>query len=96
MFNLTVSEAHTYYVGNDGWLVHNQGYAGSTGPVPYGTGASQWAIMERNRLGIGANPNRNLAVFFTEGQQKPLIYVSKPGVPLGINHAEQIGLRDLQ
>ena len=25
MFNLTVSEAHTYYVGNDGWLVHNVG-----------------------------------------------------------------------
>lgn len=24
MFNLTVSEAHTYYVGQDGWLVHNQ------------------------------------------------------------------------
>ncbi|WP_229778747.1 polymorphic toxin-type HINT domain-containing protein [Deinococcus knuensis] len=23
MFNLTVSEAHTYYVGQDGWLVHN-------------------------------------------------------------------------
>ncbi|GAA0501059.1 polymorphic toxin-type HINT domain-containing protein [Deinococcus depolymerans] len=23
MFNLTVSEAHTYYVGDDGWLVHN-------------------------------------------------------------------------
>ncbi|GGR45929.1 hypothetical protein GCM10008959_03660 [Deinococcus seoulensis] len=23
MFNFTVSEAHTYYVGNDGWLVHN-------------------------------------------------------------------------
>jgi hypothetical protein len=23
MFNLTVSEAQTYYVGNDGWLVHN-------------------------------------------------------------------------
>ncbi|WP_221090939.1 polymorphic toxin-type HINT domain-containing protein [Deinococcus aquaedulcis] len=28
MFNLTVSEAHTYYVGQDGWLVHNAG--GST------------------------------------------------------------------
>jgi len=25
MFNLTVSEAHTYYVGQDGWLVHNSG-----------------------------------------------------------------------
>lgn len=25
MFNLTVSEAHTYYVGQDGWLVHNCG-----------------------------------------------------------------------
>ncbi|WP_156952911.1 polymorphic toxin type 47 domain-containing protein [Deinococcus frigens] len=25
MFNLTVSEAHTYYVGQEGWLVHNQG-----------------------------------------------------------------------
>jgi len=24
MFNLTVSEAHTYYVGQDGWLVHNE------------------------------------------------------------------------
>ncbi|GAA5534078.1 hypothetical protein Dalu01_02486 [Deinococcus aluminii] len=24
MFNLTVSEAHTFYVGQDGWLVHNQ------------------------------------------------------------------------
>ena len=24
MFNLTVSEAHTYYIGQDGWLVHNQ------------------------------------------------------------------------
>lgn len=23
MFNLTVSEAHTFYVGQDGWLVHN-------------------------------------------------------------------------
>ncbi|WP_260177123.1 HINT domain-containing protein [Deinococcus metallilatus] len=23
MFNLTVSEAHTYYVGTQGWLVHN-------------------------------------------------------------------------
>jgi Pretoxin HINT domain len=23
MFNLTVSEAHTFYVGNNGWLVHN-------------------------------------------------------------------------
>ncbi len=23
MFNLTVSEAHTFYVGNEGWLVHN-------------------------------------------------------------------------
>lgn len=23
MFNLTVSEAHTYYVGQEGWLVHN-------------------------------------------------------------------------
>ncbi|GMA14387.1 hypothetical protein E5F05_01935 (plasmid) [Deinococcus metallilatus] len=23
MFNLTVSEAHTFYVGNAGWLVHN-------------------------------------------------------------------------
>lgn len=23
MFNLTVSEAHTYYVGQQGWLVHN-------------------------------------------------------------------------
>lgn len=26
MFNLTVSEAHTYYVGQDGWLVHNGGW----------------------------------------------------------------------
>ena len=25
MFNLTVSEAHTFYVGNNGWLVHNAG-----------------------------------------------------------------------
>lgn len=24
MFNLTVSEAHTFYVGTNGWLVHNQ------------------------------------------------------------------------
>ena len=24
MFNLTVDEAHTFYVGQDGWLVHNQ------------------------------------------------------------------------
>ncbi|WP_092263694.1 polymorphic toxin type 47 domain-containing protein [Deinococcus reticulitermitis] len=24
MFNLTVDEAHTFYVGNGGWLVHNQ------------------------------------------------------------------------
>ena len=23
MFNLTVSETHTYYVGQQGWLVHN-------------------------------------------------------------------------
>lgn len=23
MFNLTVDEAHTFYVGNNGWLVHN-------------------------------------------------------------------------
>lgn len=29
MFNLTVDEAHTYYVGQDGWLVHN---ASSTSP----------------------------------------------------------------
>lgn len=28
MFNLFVSEAHTYYVGNDGWLVHNVGSGG--------------------------------------------------------------------
>lgn len=25
MFNLTVSEAHTFYVGTNGWLVHNVG-----------------------------------------------------------------------
>jgi len=25
MFNLTVDEAHTFYVGQDGWLVHNTG-----------------------------------------------------------------------
>lgn len=24
MFNLTVDTAHTFYVGQDGWLVHNQ------------------------------------------------------------------------
>lgn len=23
MFNLTVAQAHTFYVGNNGWLVHN-------------------------------------------------------------------------
>ncbi|WP_412030565.1 polymorphic toxin-type HINT domain-containing protein [Deinococcus yunweiensis] len=28
MFNLTVSEAHTYYVGQDGWLIHNGGKIG--------------------------------------------------------------------
>jgi len=27
MFNLTVDEAHTFYVGQDGWLVHNCGEA---------------------------------------------------------------------
>ena len=25
MFNLTVDEAHTFYVGENGWLVHNCG-----------------------------------------------------------------------
>lgn len=25
MFNLTVDEAHTFYVGQNGWLVHNAG-----------------------------------------------------------------------
>ncbi len=28
MFNLTVSEAHTFYVGQNGWLVHNVGNNG--------------------------------------------------------------------
>ncbi|MBZ9751733.1 hypothetical protein K7W42_12770 [Deinococcus sp. HMF7604] len=35
MFNLTVDEAHTYYVGQDGWLVHNEGN-GLTN-IPQGT-----------------------------------------------------------
>ncbi|AXH00905.1 hypothetical protein DVJ83_17490 (plasmid) [Deinococcus wulumuqiensis] len=28
MFNLTVDEAHTFYVGTNGWLVHNTGLCG--------------------------------------------------------------------
>jgi len=31
MFNLTLAEAHTYFVGDGGWLVHNCG----PGVVPY-------------------------------------------------------------
>lgn len=30
MFNLTVSEAHTLYVGNNDWLVHNATTPSST------------------------------------------------------------------
>ncbi|GAA0519848.1 polymorphic toxin-type HINT domain-containing protein [Deinococcus depolymerans] len=37
MFNLTVSEAHTYYVGQDGWLAHNA-------PAATGIGLKQVAF----------------------------------------------------
>ncbi|WP_230285589.1 polymorphic toxin-type HINT domain-containing protein [Deinococcus sp. 23YEL01] len=43
MFNLTVSEAHTYYVGNDGWLVHN----GGGGPI--------WSLDPKRGLGNAQN-----------------------------------------
>ena len=38
MFNLTVSEAHTFYVGTNGWLVHNQSRAVPAGPYLIDTG----------------------------------------------------------
>ena len=40
MFNLTVDEAHTFYVGQDGWLVHN---AGGSPVLPTATDLRAWA-----------------------------------------------------
>jgi Pretoxin HINT domain len=59
MFNLTVSEAHTFYVGNNGWLVHNQ-----AGNQPYSSNygarssdAARREAMRRAGIPISAQPS---------------------------------------
>ncbi|MBB5297494.1 hypothetical protein, partial [Deinococcus metallilatus] len=69
MFNLTVSEAHTFYVGRDGWLVHNGGNGISSVPkgyilYHYTDEAGAKAIMESGKL----LPDARGRVFLTPDQ----------------------------
>ncbi|WP_082688971.1 polymorphic toxin-type HINT domain-containing protein [Deinococcus actinosclerus] len=52
MFNLTVSEAHTYYVGQDGWLVHN---TGSKPALPTATDLRTWAAKQGYKKSMSGN-----------------------------------------
>jgi filamentous hemagglutinin len=60
MFNLTVDEAHTFYVGEKGWLVHNcneyttlfpRGVGAASGEVPKGyVPVSRWVDASEAKL----------------------------------------------
>ena len=53
MFNLTVDEAHTFYVGQEGWLVHNA--SGPIIPIPYGYGTDRQLYIEQVAKRYGIN-----------------------------------------
>ncbi|MBZ9715041.1 polymorphic toxin-type HINT domain-containing protein [Deinococcus multiflagellatus] len=62
MFNLTVSEAHTYYVGNEGWLVHNQNT-----PCKIPSGPQTYTADLSNTTGrAAANRNKIIAALIEE------------------------------
>jgi filamentous hemagglutinin len=65
MFNLTVSEAHTYYVGQEGWLVHN-----GEGCL---VGANRALIDSRKLSEYALNPNHSV------GKDKAKVFQSALG-----------------
>ncbi|WP_235910277.1 polymorphic toxin-type HINT domain-containing protein [Deinococcus kurensis] len=71
MFNLTVSEAHTYYVGQEGWLVHNaNGSCGLTflGTKNAGTGnATSIFSYGGKQIELGTNHAWNQSKHLLEG-----------------------------
>jgi hypothetical protein len=64
MYNLTVDEAHTFFVGDGQWLVHNVCIMGY---VVYG-GNPMSLAAQRFRLEQFREPSANVAVFRVEGQ----------------------------
>ncbi|MCD0177263.1 hypothetical protein IHN32_15055 [Deinococcus sp. 14RED07] len=74
MFNLTVSEAHTYYVGQEGWLVHNCGPSltrwGYTGTKDYDAVVNAVKTNTDTLQTVGAGKN---AVIATRQEAEKLI-----------------------
>ncbi|WP_156039542.1 hypothetical protein [Deinococcus marmoris] len=80
MFNLTVSEAHTFYVGQGGWLVHNAGGGGAPAAALYGP---QWkpASLKDAIAAVGAdpkagipNPKGSKMLYFSQDGTRAVIY----------------------
>ncbi|WP_424949461.1 hypothetical protein [Deinococcus sp.] len=70
MFNLTVDEAHTFYVGENGWLVHNQN--------KYASFSSNWGSFSAadSIKAIGADVEKY--TLNTDGTKK--LFVSADGL----------------
>jgi len=69
MFNLTVSEAHTYYVGNDGWLVHNCPTADATSIASAAAkhdAMVKHVLVQGDMSGLGIRTREQLANFVDE------------------------------
>ena len=52
MFNLSVAEAHTFYVGQNGWLVHNNK---ASPKLPTATTLRNWAKAQGYKMSLSGN-----------------------------------------
>ncbi|MFC6593129.1 polymorphic toxin-type HINT domain-containing protein [Deinococcus lacus] len=87
MFNLTVAEAHTFYVGGNGWLVHNQTFPCLDTLV---TSAQKLDLAVTNGLtkagqALQKHANRSGTVFTKPKQENPSGYNA-----LGLEILEEI------
>ena len=76
MYNLTVDQAHTFFVGDGGWLVHNTCKWLGEGKAPrYGIGLAQLADRIYKQIDFWPRRNSTIAVSSVSGQ----IYVTSFG-----------------
>ncbi|MBZ0316362.1 MAG: hypothetical protein K8L91_08085, partial [Anaerolineae bacterium] len=87
MFNLTVDEVHTYFVGDEQWLVHNF----CSRQVPYNdTGLSGDARLFRRTSPDGYR-QRDVAVYVYDETQVKIFMSDPTAQTYGKGHAEQLG-----
>jgi hypothetical protein len=77
MYNLTVAEAHTFFVGDGQWLVHNICILGR---VPYGRDSMSLAAQQF-RLDHFREASGNVAVFQIQGQLPQSLRAEVAGSP---------------